>query len=85
MEIALVGLGCTSSVPNFIEVGAREDYIYCMVQRRRKIRRQSDKFHELISQELLGLLISNLVCKVWYMKALTFVNLVEIGAILYEL
>ena len=31
------------------------------------------------------LLIPNLVCKVQYMKALTFINLVEIGAIFFEL
>ena len=46
---------------------------------------ESDKFHKFISQELLELLIPNLVCKVWYMKPLKFVNLVEIGTIPFEL
>ena len=53
--------------------------------RRRKIRRKSAKFQGLISQEQLGLLLSNLVCKVLYMKALNYVELVEIGTIMFEL
>ena len=57
---------------------------YCLV-RRRKIRRKSDEFQGLISQELLGLFLSNLVCKVLYMKTLKCVDLVEIGAIVFEL
>ena len=57
---------------------------YCLV-RRRKIRRKSNEFQGLISQELLGLFLSNLVCKVLYMKALKYVNLVEKGAIVFEL
>lgn len=31
---------------------------------------KSNGFQELVSQELLGLLLSNLICKVWYTKAL---------------
>ena len=58
---------------------------YCLVRRRRKIRRKSDKFQGLVSQELLGLFLSNLVCKVLYMKTLKYVDLVEIGAIVFEL
>ena len=58
--------------------------IYCLV-RRRKIRRKSDEFLGLVSQELLGLFLSNLVCKVLYMVTLKYVDLVEIGAIVFEL
>ena len=60
---------------------------YCLVQRRRirKIRRKSDEFQGLVSQELLRLFLSNLVCKVLYMVTLKYVDLVEIGAIVFEL
>ena len=63
-------------------------HIYRLMRRRirrRKIRRKSDKFHEIVSQELLWLLTPNLICKVRYMKALTFINLVEICALPFEL
>ena len=58
---------------------------YCLVRRRRirKIPRKSDKFQGLVSQELLGLFLSNLVCKVLYMVTLKYVDLVEIGAIVF--
>ena len=61
--------------------------IYRLVQRRirRKIQRKSDDFQEPKSQELLGGFLSNSVCKVWYMMALKYVNLVEMGSILLEL
>ena len=60
---------------------------YCLVRRRRirKIRRKSNEFQGLVSQELLGLILSNLVCKVLYIKTLKYVDLVEIGAIVFEL
>ena len=60
---------------------------YCLVRRRRirKIRRKFDEFQGLVSQELLGLFLSNLVCKVLYMVTLKYVDLVEIGAIVFEL
>ena len=59
---------------------------YCLVQRiRRKIRRKSDKFQGLVSQKLLWLFLSNLVCEVLYMVTLKYVDLVEIGAIVFEL
>ena len=58
---------------------------YCLMQRRRKIQRKSDEFQGLVSQELLGLLLSNLICKVLYMVTLKYVDLVEIGAIVFEL
>ena len=32
---------------------------YCLVRRRRKIRRKSNEFQGLVSQELLGLFLSN--------------------------
>ena len=58
----------------------------CLVQRRRrKIRIKSDKFQGLVSQEPLGLFLSNLVCKVLYMVTLKYVKLVEIDAIVFEL
>ena len=59
----------------------------CLVRRRRrrKIRIKSDKFQGLVSQELLGQFLSNLVCKVLYMVTLKYVELVEIGAIVFEL
>ena len=61
----------------------------CLVRRRRrrirKIRIKSDKFQGLVSQELLVLFLSNLVCKVLYMVTLKYVELVEIGAIVFEL
>ena len=57
---------------------------YCLVRRRK-----SYEFPGLVSQELprelLGIFLSNLVCKVLYMKTLKYVNLVEIGAIVFEL
>ena len=59
-------------------------HFYCLV-RRRKIRRKSDEFQGLVSQELLGLFLSNLVCKVLYMKTLKYVDLVEIVVIVFEL
>ena len=58
---------------------------FCCLVRRRKIRIKSDKFQRLVSQELLGLFLSNLVCKVLYMVTLKYVELVEIGAIVFEL
>ena len=59
---------------------------YCLVcRRRREIRRKSDEFQGLVSQELLGLFLSNVVCKVLYMKTLKYVDLVGIGAIVFEL
>ena len=60
---------------------------YCLVQRRsrRKLQRKSEEFQRLVSQELLGLFLSNLVCKVLYMVKLKYVDLVEIGAIVFEL
>ena len=60
----------------------------CLVRRRRrrrKIRIKSDKFQGLVSQEPLGLFLSNLVCKVLYMVILKYVKLVEIDAIVFEL
>ena len=58
----------------------------CLVRRRRrKIRIKSDKFQGLVSQEPLGLFLSNLVCKVLYMVTLKYVKLVEIDAIIFEL
>ena len=57
---------------------------YCLV-RRRKIRRKSNEFQGLVSQELLRLFLSNLVCKVLYVKTPKYVDLVEIGAIVFEL
>ena len=61
----------------------------CLVRRRRrrrrKIRIKSDKFQGLVSQEPLGLFLSNLVCKVLYMVTLKYVKLVEIDAIVFEL
>ena len=56
----------------------------CLV-RRRKIRIKSDKFQGLVSQEPLGLFLSNLVCKVLYMVTLKYVKLVEIDTIVFEL
>ena len=83
-------LGSTICVPNFIENGAQQlelCAILCLVRRRRrrKIRRKFAKFQGLVSQERLGLFLSNLVCKVLYMKALKYVELVEIGAVVFEL
>ena len=59
----------------------------CLVRRRRrrKIRIKSDKFQGLVSQEPLGLFLSNLVCKVLYMVTLKYVKLVEIDAIVFKL
>ena len=58
---------------------------YCLVRRRRKIQRKSDEFQGLVSQELLGLFLSNLICKVLYMVTLKYVDLVEMGAMVFEL
>ena len=80
-------LGSATCVPNFVENGAQKLELYvilCLVQRR-KIRRKFAKFQGLVSQEQLGLLLSNLMCKVLYMKALKYVELVEIGIIVFEL
>ena len=58
----------------------------CLVRRRRrrrKIRIKSDKFQGLVSQEPLGLFLSNLVCKVLYMVTLKYVKLIEIDAIVF--
>ena len=52
---------------------------------RRKIQRKSNEFQGLVSRELLGLFLSNLVCKVLYIKTLKYVDLVEIGALVFEL
>ena len=38
-----------------------------------------------VSHELLGIFLSNLVCKVLYMKALKYVDLVQKGATDFEL
>ena len=82
-------LGSATCVPNFIENGSQElelCAILCLVQRRRtKIRRKFAKFQSLVSQERLGLFLSNLVCKVLYMKALKYVELVKIGTVVFEL
>ena len=51
--------------------------------------KKSNDFQELVSQELLRLLLSNLVCEVLYMKTLKFVEFGRIrtyvGAIVFEL
>ena len=44
-----------------------------------------DEFQGFVSQELLGLFLLNLVCKVLYMKGLKYVDLVGKGAIVFEL
>ena len=49
----------------------------------KKNEKKSDDFQELISQELLGPFLSNLMCKVH--EGIKYINLVEIGAILFEL
>ena len=49
------------------------------------MRIKSNKFQGLVSQELLRLFLLNLVCKVLYMVTLKYVELVEIGAIGFEL
>ena len=80
-------LGSAICVPNFVENGAQElglCAILCLV-RRRKIRRKFAKFQGLVSQERLRLFLSNLVCKVLYMKALKYVKLIVIGAVVFEL
>ena len=53
-------------------------HFYCLVRRRK-----SDEFQGLVSQELLGLFLSNLICKVLYMVTLKYVDLVGIGAIVF--
>ena len=50
-----------------------------------KKKKNTKKFQGLVSQERLELFLSNLVCKVLYMKALKYVELVEIGAVVFEL
>ena len=52
---------------------------YCLV-RRRKIQRKSNRI-----SGTAGLFLLNLVCKVLYMKTLKYVDLVEIGAKVFEL
>ena len=84
-------LGSATCVPNFVENGSQElelCTILCLVRRgrrRRQIQRKFAKFQGLLSQERLGLLLSNLVCKMLYRKALKYVELVEIGTVVFEL
>ena len=79
-------IGSATCLPNFVEIGAQEQKLCAILYlvRRRKIRKFT-KFQGLVSQKWLGLLLSNLVCKVLYMKALKYVGFVEIGTIDFEL
>ena len=81
--------GSATRVPNFVEIDAQERKLCAIFdlvrRRRRKIRRKFAGFHGFISQERLGRFLSNLVCKVLYMVALKYVEMVEIGAIGFEL
>ena len=51
---------------------------------KKKNRKKIRRVQGLISQELLRLFLSNLVCKVLYMKTLKYVDLVEIDARLHK-
>ena len=42
-------------------------------------------FQEHISRELLGQLLSNLVCRVAYMEGIKYVNFIEIGPVVIEI
>jgi len=59
--------------------------IFISVQRRRKIRRKLGNFQEQISQEPLVRFPSNLVCQVRHMEGIKYINLVEIGSVVFEL
>ena len=52
---------------------------------KKKNTKKIQQFQGLVSQEWLGLFLSKLLCKVLYMKAIKYVELVEIGAIVFEL
>ena len=76
---------CIISVPNFMEIKERKGCFYMHLSFGTKKKKITNKFQEPISQELLGRFFSDLVCEVRYMKALTYVSLVEIGPIVFEL
>ena len=64
-----------------MEIGAQEHRLRTLLlfgAKKKKIRRKSDEFQGLVSQELLGLFLSDLICKVLYMVTLKYVDLVEI-------
>ena len=59
--VEMYGLGSATCAPNFVvHMNIDCAHICCVVQRRRKILRKSDKFQGLVSRELLGLFLSNL-------------------------
>ena len=83
-------LGSVACAPNFVEIGAQEHSLCTLLlfgankkKNMKKIQRVSGT--RTVSQELLGLFLSNLVCKVLYMKTLKYVDLIEIGAIVFGL
>ena len=83
-----VGLCSTTCAPNFVEIGAQEHSLRTLLlfgAKKNKIRRKCDKFQGLVSQELLGLFLSNLICKVLYMVKIKYVDLVEISTMVFEL
>ena len=43
------------------------------------------QFQEHISRKLLSQFLSNLICRVAYMKGIKYVNLIEIGIVVIEI
>ena len=72
-----VGFRYATCIPIFVEIGAHEHSLCTLLLFgvKKKIQRKSDKFQGLVSQELLGLFLSNLVCKILYMVTLKYVDL----------
>ena len=78
-------LGSATCAPNFVKIGAQEHSFRTLLLFGAKKKKNTDEFQGLVSLELLGLFLSNLICKVLYMVTLKYVDLIEIGAIVFEL
>ena len=48
-------------------------------------KKNTKKIRQVSGSRISGTAVSNLICKVLYMKALKYVELVEIGAVVFEL
>ena len=81
---------CFISVTNLKEIHLGEGCFflaqsYCFESVLRKMWRKLGNFQKHISRKLLIWFSSNLVCKIVYMKGITYLNLIEIGPVVIEI
>ena len=66
-----VYIGTATYAPNFVEIGVQEHslrtHILCGEKKKKAKKKKKKNTNKIISQELLGPFLSNLVCKVLFM------------------